>query len=472
MHANLKVFLRFLLYFTSETWNNNRFYLWIQKKSCNLASKIIIMRKGQRKLSGFRKRLSQYLGSLGYDCFHRDRMKVNDKWFCYKQNPEIDVDFLTRDLTQINKGEAFFYGEGLTADIACLPPNFKDPFSMPIEEATNLFHGYLKSGMEYEYPNPYREMNDNGEIDWVKNSMKLIDYQNVGANTFRAVECWQGREDADFLWDYVICVNTLPLVAIAIEPDEEGDAACQRAYEAMRHELDEDYVLRTYLQFCVISNGETTLVGSPIDTLDDFKPWPSLMGEEPPVGFQVPAETAVVSLLRPDRLLDVLQNNVRVEYRSNAQFRHFFGDYHLYFSLLKVQEAVMEHFSKSEEPFFGYVDLLKSEAELSSLVGSQAESCIMLAYFRLMPVLMQVDVCDRYLACYTCGLNAKILSELREVDKPLFLVFGSALTMADYHRLKTEFPDASIVQFRQLPLDKEENEEIGDCIYKATFPIR
>ena len=132
----------------------------------------------------------------------------------------------------------------------------------------------------------------------------------------------------------------------------------------------------------------------------------------------------------------------------------------------------MEHFSKSEKPFLGHVDLLKSEAELSSLAGSQAESCTMLAYFRLMPVLMQVDVCDRYLACYTCGLNKEILSELREVDKPLFLVFGPALTMADYHRLKTEFPDASIVLFRQLPLAKEENEEIGDCIYKATFPIR
>lgn len=430
------------------------------------------MRKGQRKLSEFRKRLSQYLGSLGYECFRRDRMKVNDKWFCYKQNPEVDVDFLTRDLTQINKGEAFFYGEGLTADIACLPPDFKDPFSMPIEEATNQFHGYLKSGMEYEYPNPYRAMNDKGEIDWVKNCMKLIDYQNVGANSFRAVECWQGRVNADFLWDYVICVNTLPLVAIAIEPDEVGDATCQRAYEAMRHELDEDYVLRTYLQFCIISNGKNTLVGSPVDVIEDFKPWPSLMGEELPMGFVIPAETAMMALLRPDRLLDVLQYNVHVEYRPGAKFCHFFGDYHQYFSLLKVQEAVKAHFTKSDGPFFGHVDLLKSETGLSNLVGSQAESCTMLAYFWLMPVLMQVDVCDRYLACYTCSLNAKILSELREVDKPLFLVFGPALAMADYHRLKTEFPDASIVQFRQLSLDKEENEEIGDCIYKATFPIR
>ena len=472
MHANLKVFLRFLLYFTSETWNNNRFYLWIPKKSCNLASKIIIMRKGQRKLSEFRKRLSQYLGSLGYECFHRDRMKVNDKWFCYKQNPEVDVDFLTRDLTQINKGEAFFYGEGLTADIACLPPDFKDPFSMPIEEATNQFHGYLKSGMEYEYPNPYRAMNDKGEIDWVKNCMKLIDYQNVGANSFRAVECWQGRVNADFLWDYVICVNTLPLVAIAIEPDEVGDAACQRAYEAMRHELDEDYVLRTYLQFCIISNGKNTLVGSPVDVIEDFKPWPSLMGEEPPMGFVIPAETAMMALLRPDRLLDVLQYNVHVEYRPGAKFCHFFGDYHQYFSLLKVQEAVKTHFTKSDGPFFGHVDLLKSETRLSNLVGSQAESCTMLVCFRLMSVLMQADVSDRYLTGYTGGLNKKVLGELRKIEKPLFLIFGPALSMADYHRLKTEFPDASIVQFRQLPLAKEENEEIGDCIYKATFPIR
>ena len=430
------------------------------------------MRKGQRKLSEFRKRLSQYLGSLGYECFHRDRMKVNDKWFCYKQNPEVDVDFLTRDLTQINKGEAFFYGEGLTADIACLPPDFKDPFSMPIEEATNQFHGYLKSGMEYEYPNPYRAMNDKGEIDWVKNCMKLIDYQNVGANSFRAVECWQGRVNADFLWDYVICVNTLPLVAIAIEPDEVGDAACQRAYEAMRHELDEDYVLRTYLQFCIISNGKNTLVGSPVDVIEDFKPWPSLMGEEPPMGFVIPAETAMMALLRPDRLLDVLQYNVHVEYRPGAKFCHFFGDYHQYFSLLKVQEAVKTHFTKSDGPFFGHVDLLKSETRLSNLVGSQAESCTMLVCFRLMSVLMQADVSDRYLTGYTGGLNKKVLGELRKIEKPLFLIFGPALSMADYHRLKTEFPDASIVQFRQLPLAKEENEEIGDCIYKATFPIR
>lgn len=446
--------------------------MWIPKKSCNLASKIIIMRKGQRKLSEFRKRLSQYLGSLGYECFHRDRMKVNDKWFCYKQNPEVDVDFLTRDLTQINKGEAFFYGEGLTADIACLPPDFKDPFSMPIEEATNQFHGYLKSGMEYEYPNPYRAMNDKGEIDWVKNCMKLIDYQNVGANSFRAVECWQGRVNADFLWDYVICVNTLPLVAIAIEPDEVGDATCQRAYEAMRHELDEDYVLRTYLQFCIISNGKNTLVGSPVDVIEDFKPWPSLMGEEPPMGFVIPAETAMMALLRPDRLLDVLQYNVHVEYRPGAKFCHFFGDYHQYFSLLKVQEAVKAHFTKSDGPFFGHVDLLKSETGLSNLVGSQAESCTMLVCFRLMSVLMQADVSDRYLTGYTGGLNKKVLGELRKIEKPLFLIFGPALSMADYHRLKTEFPDASIVQFRQLPLAKEENEEIGDCIYKATFPIR
>ena len=429
------------------------------------------MRKGQRKLSEFRKRLLQYLGSLGYECFRRDKMKTYDKWFCNKRNPEVDVDFLTRDLAQINKDEAFFYGEGLTSDIACIPPNYKDSFSMPIEEATNQFHEYLKSGMEYEYPNPYRAMNDKGEIDWVKNCMKLIDYQNVGANSFRAVECWQGRVDADFLWDYVICVNTLPLVTIVIEPDEVGDAACQRAYEAMRRELDEDNVLRTYLQFCIISNGKKTIVGSPVDALEDFKPWPSLMGEEPPVGFVIPAETAMMALLRPDRLLDVLQYNVYVEYRPDTKFCHFFGDYHQYFSLLKVQEAVKAHFSKSDEPFLGHVDLLKSEAGLSNLIGSQAESCTMLVCFRLMSVLMQADVSDRYLTGYTGGLNKKVLDELRKIGKPLFLIFGPALSMADYNKLRAEFPDASIVQFRELPLEQDENDEIGDCIYKATLHL-
>lgn len=430
------------------------------------------MRKGQQKLSGFRNRLSQYLVSLGYECFRRDKMKARDRWFCHTQNPEVDVDFLIRDLMHINKGEAFFYGEGLTSDIASLPLHSKpDEYNpQPIEKTTAEFYKFLKSGMQFQYPNPYREYNDKGEIDWVQSFLKLVDYQNIGLNSFRAVERWQGRVDADFLWDYVICVNCLPLVAIVIESDEKDAACCQHAYEAMRRELDEDYVLRTYLQFCIISNGTTTLVGSPVDSLEDFKPWSSLMGEDPPVGFSVPAETAMVALLRPDRLLDVLQYNIHVVYRQDNTFLHCFGDYHQYFSLLKVQDAVKAHYLKSDKPFFGYVDLLKSESGLSNLFGNQAETCAMMACLRIVIGLMYADVLDKDIKGYTCGLDDEILDELRLVKEPLFLVFGPALSEADHHRLTTEFPDASIIQFRQLPVDGEDG--IGECIYKATNPIR
>lgn len=430
------------------------------------------MRKGQKKLSGFRSRLSQYLVSLGYECFRRDKMKVGDRWFCNGRNPEVDVDFLIRDLMHINKGEAFFYGEGLTSDIASLPLHSKpDEYNpQPMGKTTAEFCRYLKSGMEFQYPNPYREFNDKGEIDWVQSFMKLIDFQNVGLNSFRAVERWQGRVDADFLWDYVVCVNSLPLVAIVIEPDETDTACCQHAYEAMRRELDGDYVLRTYLQFCIISNGTTTLVGSPVDSLENFKPWPSLMGEEPPVGFSVPAETAMVALLRPDRLLDVLQYNIHVAYRENDSFVHYFGDYHQYFSLLKLQDAVKAHYMKSDKPFIGYVDLLESESGLSGYWGDQAETCAMLACVRVAMGLMYAGVSDRDLRGYSCGLDDEILDELRQAEESLFLVFGPMLSVADHHRLTAEFPDASIIQFRQLPGDGEDG--IGECIYKATYPIR
>ena len=428
------------------------------------------MRKGQQKLSEFRKRLSQYLESLGYECFRRDKMKASDKWFCHAETPEVDAEFLVRDLRVINQSEVFCYGEGLAVDIASLPLQSKPDGYCPVEIGKTIaeFRTGLTTGVEFGYPNPYRETNDKGEVDWVYDYMKLVDRQNIGHNRFCAVERWRGRVDADFLWDYVICVNCLPLVTVAIEPDEKGDADCQRAYDAMRRELDEDYVLRAYVQFCVISNGVTTLVGSPVDSLENFKTWPSLMGEEPPVGFSVPAETAFVSLLRPDRLLDVLQNNIYIKYEENGRFDHFFGDYHQYFAILKIEEAMRAHFAKSDEPFCGYVDLLKSESGISNKLSNQAITCIWLSSLRLEYALMEVDDKNRQWVGFSSEITDEDIDDLHKTNDPKFFLFGPEFTFADYQRVVKEFPDASVVYFRQVPMD---DEPFGECIYKASFSI-
>lgn len=110
-------------------------------------------------------------------------------------------------------------------------------------------------------------------------TVQYINWLQPEANHFRVHECWRGVTGGDEAWDMVLCINGIPLVGVMTAPTTSGHRPCEEAYQQMRRLLDADPRFSTYCLLCLISDGKTTLVGSPDDPPEWFLPWEVLPHE-------------------------------------------------------------------------------------------------------------------------------------------------------------------------------------------------
>lgn len=150
-------------------------------------------------------------------------------------------------------------------------PNNRHP--LDTLDAFDMARNYMLDGLQWDY--------GTGKKD-EKGIIKIIDWENPENNTFEFVENWQGALNDGFGWDFVLCVNAIPLCGIVIEKPSE---TLQSALDMAQYQLDNDFQFPVYCHALVISDGEKMMIGDPWMDLDEFTDIGTLKEALRPVDF-------------------------------------------------------------------------------------------------------------------------------------------------------------------------------------------
>ena len=140
-------------------------------------------------------------------------------------------------------------------------------------DAFDMARKYMLDGLQWDY--------GTGKKD-EKGIIKIIDWENPENNTFEFLENWQGALNDGFGWDFVLCVNAIPLCGIVIEKPSE---TLQSALDMAQYQLDNDFQFPVYCHALVISDGEKMMIGDPWMDLDEFTEIGTLKEALRPVDF-------------------------------------------------------------------------------------------------------------------------------------------------------------------------------------------
>ena len=175
-------------------------------------------------------------------------------------------------------------------------PNNRHP--LDTLDAFDMARNYMLDGLQWDY--------GTGKKD-EKGIIKIIDWENPENNTFEFVENWQGALNDGFGWDFILCINAIPLCGIVIEngsmvqevqknevaknlkPSEtlKHSETLQAALDMAQYQLDNDFQFPVYCHALVISDGEKILIGDPWMELDGFQEIGTLKEALRPVDFLV-----------------------------------------------------------------------------------------------------------------------------------------------------------------------------------------
>lgn len=436
------------------------------------------MYKGQRALAGFRKKVMQLLCDYGYHCRRHDQPK--QQWYAkddkalgyqldyFQKSPSVAEYVMERDLKRFNRGEAHWRTETLVTDIAFLPlnqlPRHKPQWTLG--QCQQAFYEWMVCGMEFEYRNSRNRK--------CYDTVRLIDYLHPELNMFRAEERWPAVHQDGFLWDIIITVNTMPLVAVVLQPTAEGQAPCADAYQSLERELRYDANLSTYVQICIVSDGKRTLVGTPTDRLEDYRPWDSLLGEEPAGADPL---TPFRSLLRPDRLLEVVMHYNRLMLDEHQKVHKFLADYHQFFGIKAMVEVVKSRLSNLTESSreLGHIRLLREESQLTvSGFGDQAVTLCQLLEDQLL-MLPELDAAERpwdVRQVASMPADDEICRwQQAAQEEGLLLIAHPTLTTQECRTLLQRLPDVLLLQVVQVNRGPVVDDFCGPCLYQPLSPI-
>lgn len=235
----------------------------------------------EHELDNARRRMQQQLIRMGW-VKHKCPYPANDKVELraeYK-SPRIHNSFFWFEncLKKINPtGEVYYALEMRCLQMEHLSwrcnqnnPNNRHP--LDTLDAFDIAYEYMLDGLPWDYGTGKK--NEHGII-------KIIDWEHPENNTFEFVQGWRGALNDGFGWDFVLCVNAIPLCGIIIEPG----ASCQAALDLAQYQLDRDFQFPVYCHSLVVSNGEKMMIGDPWMELSEFQEIGTLKEALRPVDF-------------------------------------------------------------------------------------------------------------------------------------------------------------------------------------------
>lgn len=269
----------------------------------------------------------EQLQDLGYDY----AIDI-DQWFLTRSlDSFINEELLLDRLIAINPGVKIYV---LEQAISILK-NIDNP---SLFERNHIVHKWLTDGIQIE--------DYNADVNPL---VRLIDFANFNNNTFQVVNQLKFKENRNLrIPDVVIFVNGIPLVIFELKSIEYNeDTFIERAYEQLGRNREADGyrfdipTLFNYNAFLVISDGANNKVGTLTSDITRYNEWKSIDGE---IGYKknyaYKLNVLLQGLFKPERLLDVIKNNLFFMNNDKEKPIKILSQYHQYFGVKKAYESI------------------------------------------------------------------------------------------------------------------------------------
>lgn len=257
-----------------------------------------------------------------------------DDWIIERQLSNfINEELLLQQLAIINRGVK----NKILEEVIRTIKNIDHP---SLFERNKIFHQYLVDGITVE--------DYESEVNPL---VKLVDFNNIENNKFEVGNQIRFKEFSNRstrIPDVIIFINGLPLVIMELKSFEGfEDKLLEDAYNQLGGNTESSgyrYDIPTlfnYNAFNVISDGSNSKVGVLTSKIDRYNEWKSVNGE---LGYKdnyaFKLNVLVDGLLKPERLLDVIKNNIFFINRDKSKNIKIMTQYHQYFGVCKSVEKV------------------------------------------------------------------------------------------------------------------------------------
>lgn len=271
----------------------------------------------------------EQLTELGYD-YAID----TDQWSLSRSlDSFINEELLLDRLTAINPGVKT---DILEQAIAMLK-NIDNP---SLFERNHIVHKWLTDGIQVE--DYHSDVNP---------LIRFIDFDNIKNNVFQVANQLKFKESRNLrIPDVILFVNGIPLVIFELKSIEYNeDTFIERAYEQLGRNGEADGyrfdipTLFNYNAFLVISDGANNKVGTLTSDITRYNEWKSVDGE---VGYKknyaYKLDVLLEGLLKPERLLDVIKNNLFFMNSDKEKPVKILSQYHQYFGVKKAYDSIKQ----------------------------------------------------------------------------------------------------------------------------------
>lgn len=188
----------------------------------------------------------------------------------------------------------------------------------PIED-NKIFTRYLLEGV------PVQIKTNSG---YQYKNVKLIDFDNINANHFQAINQYTIIEFDTKRPDIIVFINGIPLVVIELKTATNEDVKLEDAYTQLTGYRNV-YIpsLFKYNQFLVISDGVTAKAGTITSPYSRFSDWKKVEANDEVYENMPTHETLFNGMFKKDRLLDIIQNFILFsdDKKILAQYHQYFG---------------------------------------------------------------------------------------------------------------------------------------------------
>lgn len=269
----------------------------------------------------------EQLTELGYDyAIDTDQWSLSRSLYSF-----INEELLLDRLTAINPGVKT---DILEQTIAMLK-NIDNP---SLFERNHIVHKWLTDGIQVE--DYHSDVNP---------LIRFIDFDNIKNNVFQVANQLKFKESRNLrIPDVILFVNGIPLVIFELKSIEYNeDTFIERAYEQLGRNGEADGyrfdipTLFNYNAFLVISDGANNKVGTLTSDITRYNEWKSIDGEAGyKKNYAYKLDVLLEGLLKPERLLDVIKNNLFFMNSDKEKPVKILSQYHQYFGVKKAYDSI------------------------------------------------------------------------------------------------------------------------------------
>ena len=173
-------------------------------------------------------------------------------------------------------------------------------------------------------------INENGETRY--KTIKIVDFDNVSKNTFKAINQYTIIEHSEKRPDIIIFVNGLPLVVVELKSTVREEVKLIDGYNQLKG-YQEVHIptLFYYNQFMIVSDGVQARAGTITSSWSRFSEWKKIEADDEVTENMPTHKTLFYGMLRKERLLDIINNYILWSDDSKI-----LSAYHQYFGVKKA----------------------------------------------------------------------------------------------------------------------------------------